>query len=243
MLGLVAHMGRVNGAERLEGSCELDHLLGRRRRRRLVPKSGREPDGARLEGALQAPAHGGDLGSTRRAVEAVHGTHAQGRMADLARRVERGRGAVEGREIVGEAREVMLGRLAHEVERRRGPVPDLERGEAHAAVARDDRGDALAYLAGHERIGEQRTVIVGVHVDEAGCQRLAGCRDLRPTLERAELADRDDAIVLDREIADDTRRAAAVDEEGRADDKVRLERGGGRHGSCPFLLDRGISLA
>ena len=74
----------------------------------------------------------------------------------------------------------------------------------------------------HQRIAEQRAVVVGVGVDEARRQRQAVGLDFAAALESRQVADRDDAIVLHREIAAHARPAAAVDQQRVADDEIGL---------------------
>ena len=72
-------------------------------------------------------------------------------------------------------------------------------------------------------IGEQRAIIMGVGVDEARRQREpVRAKISREPLVLREVAHRDDAIIRDREIAASARLAAAVDQEGVADDEIGL---------------------
>ena len=228
--GFVAHVGGVNAAILVQRLAERDHLIGRRRVGRRIVEAGRQADGAVIERGFERSPHRADLGWGRRAVEPVHGAGAQGGVADLARRIERGRVAVQRRQIAFEAREKLLRLSPDDVERRRRIAVDRQRREADAAIAGDHRGDALADLAFHQRIAQQRAVVVGVGVDEPGRQRQAVGLDFASAFQFRQIAHRDDAIVLDREIAAHTGVAAAVDQQRVADDKIGLGSGVGRHG-------------
>ena len=234
VVALVAHMGRMQGLEGGQRLGEFDHLLGGRGHRRLVEQPGREPDCAGRERRLEPSAHDLDLGPRGGPVEAVHGADAQRGVADLADHVERRRGVVERLQVGAEIGEKSLRIGADQVERRRRALAGGERRETDPAVARDHRGHALADLATHQGVGQQRPVVVGVGIDEAGRQGLAAGVDLARTLDAVERAERDDAVVRNRQIAVARGRAAAVDQAGIANDEIGLG-AGSSHGFLASL--------
>jgi hypothetical protein len=212
VVALVAHMGRMHGLVSGQRLGQLDHLLGRGRHRRLVEQSGREPDRAGLQRRLEPPAHDLDLGPRGGPVEAVHGADPERSMTDLADRIQRRRRLVERLHIGAEIGEEALGLGADQIERRRRALADIERRQADPAVARDHRGHALADLAGHQGVGQQRPIVVGVGVDETGRQGLANRVDLARALGPVELAERHNTVVRDCQIAAPRGPAAAVDQ-------------------------------
>ena len=119
--------------------------------------------------------------------------------------------SVEGGEIVGEARVAVIGGVADQIERRRRRLVEQQRRQADPAIAGHDRGDALARLGRHFRGGEQRAVVMGVHVDKAGRDDLARDVDLACARRPGDVADLGDAVAGDRDIGAPTRPAAAVD--------------------------------
>jgi len=92
--------------------------------------------------------------------------------------------------------------------------------EADAAVAGDHRRDPLGDLEGHVRRFENRAVVVGVDIDEAGCDGQAAGLDhrvRRPTRKRAH---RRDAVAFDRHVGLDGYGAGAVDHQAVADQQM-----------------------
>ena len=209
---------------------QLDDLVGRRVLGRRIVQPGRQADRALLQRLLERAPHGGDFLAVGGTVEPRHRADAQRRMSDLADGVERGRVAVQRRQISVEAGKKLLRLAADDVQRRRRIALNGERREADAAIAGDDGGDALADLAFHQRVAQQRAVVVGVGIDEAGRQREVLCRNLARTLQLRQVAQSNDPVVLHRQVAAFGRRSAAVDEQGIADDQVgcRLGRGHAR---------------
>src|SRR5262249_41860062 len=96
---------------------------------------------------------------------------------------------------------------------------------AGAAVAGDDGGDALrqVVLVVARGRGGQAGVAVGVQVDEAGRGvQPRGVDDPRRAFD-LEAADGDDAVPLEGQVAGRAGVAAAVVEDGAAEDDVRLD--------------------
>ena len=126
------------------------------------------------------------------------------------------RGDVDGRHgfgdrpgVVGEARELVGLLAAEQVQRRRRIAVEGDRREADAAVAGDDRGDALADLRQHVRGVEDDAVVMGVGVDEARGERPALEVVLGPSGARRDGAGRPDggdAVAGDGDVAGKGRR-------------------------------------
>ena len=133
-------------------------------------------------------------------------------MADEAGGVDRRRGAVERREVVGEPAIAVIGGIADQVERRRGRPVDRQWRQADPAIAGDDGGDALARLRHHLRCGEQRAVVVGVHIDKARRDNLARHVHLARAGRLSNRADLGNPIVGNRDIGAKPRPPAAIDD-------------------------------
>ena len=213
-------MGAVDRAVVGEDARDLDHLLARRRVRRRIEQPRAQPRRTRVQRLLEPAAHDGDLACGGGAVEAVHRAEAQGRVPDLGENVDRRRVGIERGEIVGEAREVMLGAVADQVGWGRRHAPGREGCEADTAIAGDHRGHPLARLARHQRVAEHPAVVVGVDVDETRRQRQAARRDLGCARRGADRADGNDAVVAHRNVALARRRAGALDQPCAADDQI-----------------------
>ena len=98
--------------------------------------------------------------------------------------------------------------------------------QRESAVAAEHRGDTVLQRRARRRVPEQLRVVVGVQVDEAGCERLPfrinGFRG-----QVIHIADRDDQSVLHPDIAAPGGSAGAVDDLGIANQKI--EHGGLLH--------------
>ncbi len=119
------------------------------------------------------------------------------------------------------------GQHAHEVVAVGGVV--AERGDGEAAVAADDRGDAVQRRRRQRGVPEHLRVEVGVDVDEAGRDDLAGGVDALRRLGVGEVGDGGDAVADDADIGAPTRRVGAVDHVAAGDDDVE-------HGASPWGL-------
>jgi hypothetical protein len=97
----------------------------------------------------------------------------------------------------------------------------VQRRDAEAAVAADDRRDAVHVRRRGERIPEQLRVVVRVRIDEAGTHNETARveRDLCILDEHARGNDRNDASVAHADVAGIARRSRAVDD-GRPDDAM-----------------------
>ena len=205
-----------------------DHLIGRRMHVGRVVEAGGEARGTLGQRVLQPQAHVLDLGILRRAHHvAVHGLHAQGLVADQGVGVHLRPALLQLMRVVAEGIEPPPALLPDQVERRRRQALEARGGERDAAIADDDRGDALAELAGHA-VGpaQHGAVVMGVGVDEAGGERLALRHHLPVRAGAAEVADGDDAVAADADIAAPGRRARAVEDGGITDDEVAAQRHG-----------------
>ncbi len=113
-----------------------------------------------------------------------------------------------------------------------GRVGGVDRGQAEAAVAADDGGDAVASGRRGPAVPHELGVVVGVEVDEPGAGHQAGGVD-RLEGGLVDLADGDDAAVADPDGADRGRGAGAVDDGRRGDQEI--ERGHGRRPYAAFV--------
>ena len=97
------------------------------------------------------------------------------------------------------------------------------RREADAAVAEQDRGDAVPRRRRQFLVPGRLAVVVRVHIDPAGRDQHAVGGDV--ALRGAGLAaDLGDAVAVDRDVAGEGRLAGAVDDGAAADDGIVHER-------------------
>ena len=88
-----------------------------------------------------------------------------------------GRRPVEGRHVVLQRAIAVVGRLAQQPEFLRQGAAGAQRGQTEAAIAGHHRGDSLAGLAAMFAIVDQRPVVMGMHIDEAGGEDAARAVD------------------------------------------------------------------
>src|SRR5262249_6437594 len=102
-------------------------------------------------------------------------------------------------------------------------------GRAGAAVAGDDRGDALGDVGQVGAGGAEgdRRIAVGMQVDEAGGDDQAGAVDDLRLAGDGERADGDDTVALEGDVANPSGLAGAVVDGAAAEDVVGLDWGGG----------------
>src|SRR6185437_16700788 len=94
-----------------------------------------------------------------------------------------------------------------------------DRREADAAVAHHRSGDPVPAGGCQQRVPGGLAVVVGVDVDETGGDHQAGRIDL--AARRAQvLADLDDAVTVDRHVADERRLAGPVVDGPATDDQI-----------------------
>jgi hypothetical protein len=142
-------------------------------------------------------------------------------VADQRRAVDRRRLDGQPREVVGERVEALRLAVGDQVQRRHRRAV-AERRQADAAVADHHRGDALARLRRHRRIGEQQPVVVRVHVDEARRDGAAVAGRPRLGIGRVEAADGGDAAAGERDVAVVAGGAGAVEDHCVAQQQVEL---------------------
>ena len=181
-----------------------------------------KPERAGLERAAELGAHLGDLLGRRLAADRVRAHHvaADRAVADEEARVHRD-AALEAVEELGEGLPLPVGAVlergeGHALDLRHHPaevvgVAVAERREGEAAVAADDGGDAVHARRARGGVPHELGVVVGVRVDEAGGDDVAGGVDLvrRCLVDRA---DRDDPSVADPDVGDAPGRTGAVDD-------------------------------
>jgi hypothetical protein len=144
-------------------------------------------------------------------------------VADEKGGVGRRRRLAQRADVLGESREAEPAALVVEqIERRRDRPPGAagHRRERNAAIAGDDRGDALADLGRHLRRRQHQPVVVGVRIDETRRDDLARGVDLEAPRAPSSLADAHDTVALHRDVRGKARRARAVDDGAVADDEV-----------------------
>jgi len=117
---------------------------------------------------------------------------------------------------------VAAGRVARDQVDRRHRRRVTERRQTDPAVADDDGGHALADLRRHRGLGEEQTVVVGVHVDESRCEREAAEVDAPARARAPQIADRRDQPVAQADVGDEAGCAAAVDHVGPDEQQVEL---------------------
>ena len=151
----------------------------------------------------------------------THHVRAHRRVRDVRADVDHAAAAVERVEVLGERLPLPVDALP---ERGAGDVLDalheldelllaarVHRREPDAAVARHDRGDAVPARRGQLRVPGRLTVVVRVHVDEAGGDEQPVGVD-RPARRAVDPAHLGDAAVGDRDVAGERRAAEPVDD-------------------------------
>ncbi len=217
----------VLGGERARHRTPVHRPVAQRARRREAERAG-------LHRLTHDDGHRRDVvGSGRfvRRAALAHRIGAHRAVRHLHADVDRERAAVERVEVLGERLPAPVHPLA---QRRTGDVLDafhqpdeplLGTGaygrEADAAVARDDRGDAVTRRRLEDRVPRGLTVVVRVHVDEPGRDEHPGRVDgLRGFAVERAARDRDDHAVLHRDITVESVGAGAVDDRAAGDLQV-----------------------
>ena len=243
-VGFVAQMGEVAGAPALEHTAEGDELLPLGIGAGRGEQPGRHAERAGGERLFEQGRHPGELVRLGRAVLHPHGHQAERVVPDQHRPVDRGRGI--GSHVIGEAglREVEPRRARAQILPQRLRLAGQRRRAGIAAMADDLGGHPLADLALRQRHQRERPVRMGLDVDEAGGDDLAGGVDCRRAA-GGKLADRPDAAGLDGDIGHPPGRARAVDHGAAADDDGVSHRRGAsaalrcRHRASPGPLPTG----
>ncbi len=159
----------------------------------------------------------------------AHNIDAQRMVRDLRRNVDGARHLLQHVEEVREALPVPFqafgqrdaGNILHALHQidQRLVMLLADRGEADAAIAEQDGGGAVPGRRREHRVPGRLAVVMGVDVDPAGGDEMAGGVDVAPG--RAGLAaDRDDPVTVDRHVADKGRTASSVHDGPAADDNV-----------------------
>ena len=190
---------------------------------------GGEAQGAGLNGLPHEAGHVGEFLVVGLDVVRAAGAHhvaAQRAVRDLRGDVHHPRLAVDGVQVLGEGlplpgdagRHRRGGDVLDGVEQVQQPVAlgGADRGEAHAAVAHDDGRDAVVAGGVEVRVPRDLGVHVGVDVDPAGGDELAGGVDL--ALAGAHVvADGGDAVAVDADVGGELGHAGAVEDAAVAD--------------------------
>ena len=181
VLCFIAHVRRIQRARRAEAGCQRFDLGRWRLERRGVVEPGRHADRASVQRLLQPLAHRGDLVGSRGPVEFGHGADSQCRMPDQTGGIERRRRPIERIQVIAETRIGVVGGVADQIQRRRRAAIERQRREADAAIPGDHRRDTLAGFRHHVGRRQERTVVVGVHIDKPGRDDLSGNIDFART--------------------------------------------------------------
>ncbi len=194
--------------------------------------AGREAQAAGLEALGQQALHLGDLvgrGLAGGGVVLQDGAP-QGAVADHGGDVDADV-AVEAGQVVGGGTPVPVdadleggGRHALDLDHHGGEVGGVglvaDGGEGEAAVAHHDAGDAVEAGRGGVGVPEQLGVVVGVGVDEAGTDHLAGGVDGLGGVGARQVADGGDAALGDADVGAYPGGARAVDHRAARDEQV-----------------------
>ena len=204
-------MRRVHAAGITGNSREQRELVDIGRGAGRIEHAGAQPRRARVQAFAQELGHPGLFGRRGATIRIVHRRHPQRRVADQCRDVDRGPRRADRCDIGCHGRIDVFVAAAQQVEWRRH-VAMHQRCQADAAIADDDRGDALTDLRQHLRRGQYDLIVVRMHVDEARCHDFPGDVLHISVLRRQMRADRGDALAFDAHIGDEARSAGAVDD-------------------------------
>ena len=206
---LVAHMGGIMAPVPRRHAGQGDELLFLGIGARVVVEPGGETPGALLHASVDQLLHAFQLLGRGRAIRVAHDLGAQGIMRHLVDHIGAGMNGLEPAEV------------GCHIER---PA---------AAVAGDDRGDALHEIAKVRAPGGLRQrgnagIAMRVQIDEAGGNHQAFAVDDPRLPGRGELTDAGDTLALDGQVPDLTRLAGAVMKRCPANDEIGLDRRIGR---------------
>ena len=95
----------------------------------------------------------------------------------------------------------------------------FRRRKANAAIAHDDRGDAMPARRTHLAVPSRLAIIMGVDVDKAGCDDLACCVNLFAAL-RADMSNRRNYTAVHCNISNKARRAGAINHGSTTNNKI-----------------------
>ncbi len=94
------------------------------------------------------------------------------------------------------------------------------RGESDTAVTHENRGHAVPRRRSHERIPSDLRVEMSVQVDESRGHHMTGGVDLTCGLDPRQIADRRDAITVDRHISEHCFGTDSIDDRSTANDEI-----------------------
>ena len=225
VFSLVAHVRAVDAIEFLQRPGNLHDFHGRRGIRQLVIQAGRKSNGPRRQSLTHQFPHLRNLRAIGRPVQAIHGRHPQRHMPDQQRAIGCRRMGTELFDIGSKSRKSEpLAIVIEQVERRRhGAFHTAGHGrQGNAAVARHHSGNPLAHLRRHLAGGQHQPIIMRVCINEAGRSYFPGGVDFEFGFRLIEPADAHHTLAAHTDVALETRRAAAIDNAGIADQQVEM---------------------
>ncbi|MNX50963.1 hypothetical protein D3C86_816080 [compost metagenome] len=225
-------MSCVDRAERRQLFGQLHDFVGGRRVSVGVGQTGGQAQRASLKTLPQLLTHTGNFIWRCCAKKIVKVIAAQRGVPDQRRDIQCGIRRFDRRAIVAECRINKRGSAAEQVHRVRRIAAQTHRRRTDPAVADDHRSHTLTELGQHLRLADHHRVVVGVHIDEAWRQHLAGRVDFFAGVCVVQVADALNAPVENRYIGGVTGAVAAVDDQGVADQRVV------HHVSLPAAGDR-----
>ena len=219
-------MGDVDAAGGAQSLGDGDHLLGRGWGVWRVVQPGGEAGRAFGQAFGQAGAHPLGFLVGRSTVHlAVQRLDPERHVADQRDCVHRAGIARQPVRVFAEAAEGPPALVAQQVQRRDRAPGHADGGQADAAIADDDGGDALADLAPHAgRAAQHGTVVVRVRVDEARRDGAALGQHLPVRAGGAKVAHGRDPVPSHAHVAPAARGAGAVEDGGVADNQVTAHR-------------------
>ncbi len=228
-IALAAHVADVHAAVGRGGLAQRDQLVGPGVEGRGVDQRRAHAERAFLHRLPDERLHPREFLGRRRPVVVIELVHAHGGRADEGR-------DVQGHPALLEVREILAQRGPADVELEVALLFEhlllhlLVERTHRLALAEDLERDALASVRETARVDDQRVDRPGEHVDEARRDRAPGRVDLEPRAPR-DVADGDDPVAADRDVADTGLPAGAVDDRAVADDEIELVGPGRRAGA------------
>ena len=213
-----AHVGGVDAPVPGDDTRQRRNLGCRSRHGFSVKQSRRHANGTVGHALVHQRAHPRDLIVSGRSGEVVHGGAAQCGMSDQQCNVD-GRPGLRYSPRVGGHRRVFE-RVAQQ-RQRPFRLADHIGCDGQPAIAGDDGGDALRQLGCHAWRVQHNGIVVGMYVDEAGCDSqasaIADVHILHGDAGRCGIAQHrangHDPVAIQQHVAGATRRAGAVDDE------------------------------
>ena len=194
--------------------------------------AGRKAQGPGAHPVLDDVGHLFDVlrrGNGARALAVAQHIGAHRTMRNVGADVDRARQPLQRVEVFGEGFPVPLhpfgqgraGNILNPFHQADQPFVPVRRGrsKAHAAIAHDDRGDAVPAAGGHFLVPGGLAIVMGVHVNPARGDDLAARVDFLRRI-AVDLAHGGDQAVLDPDIASKARCARPVDNRAVTDDQI-----------------------